>query len=205
MSLPSRARFALTWGALALAVFGPIAAAVTSPLLQWREPIYVAAGFAGIIGMTLLLVQPLLVIDGLPGLSPRRSRRLHRYVGVTLVLAVIGHVVGLWITSPPDVIDVLLFRSPTPFAIWGVLAMWAVFGAAILAILRPRLSLRVWRWGHTMLVSMAVIGTVIHALQIIGTMEQSTKVLLSMLIVIAFVAALTCRKVWAMGLRSRKG
>ena len=44
----------------------------------------------------------------LPDLSARRSRHLHRWVGGLLVACVVLHVVGLWITSPPDVIDALL-------------------------------------------------------------------------------------------------
>ena len=51
------------------------------------------------------------------------------------MLTVIVHVAGLWLTSPPDVIDVLLFRSPTPFSAWGAIAMWAVFAAALWAAL----------------------------------------------------------------------
>lgn len=175
-----------------------------SPLLQWRDPIYIIAGFAGIFGMVVMLVQPLLAIGALPGLSLQKSRQVHRYGGVALVLAVMTHIVGLWITSPPDVIDVLLFRSPTPFAIWGALAMWAIFGAALLAIWRGRMPLRVWRWGHTALVTLAVVGTVVHAMQIIGAMEPVTKTLLSVLLAGALTAAVAKRRVWAMGLRARR-
>jgi len=194
-------RPALIWGALALAVFVPVIAAANSPLLQWRDPLYIFAGLAGVVGMTMMLVQPLLAIGVLPGVSLLASRRLHRAVGAALVLAVLGHVIGLWMTSPPDVIDVLLFRSPTPFAIWGALAMWAVFGATMLAVLRPRLPLRAWRWGHTVLVGLAVVGTVVHAVQIVGTMEAVTKTALSVLVVTALLWAIVRRRVWAMGLR----
>ena len=193
------------WGVLALAVATPIFAAANSPSLHWRDPIYIAAGFAGIIGMALMLCHPRLAIGALPGLSPHASRSLHRYGGAALVLAVLVHVAGLWITSPPDVIDVLLFRSPTPFAIWGALAMWAVFAAALLAALRGRLPLRAWRWGHTALVSLAVAGTIIHAIQILGTMEPITKALLSLLLGAALVFAIAKRRVWVMGLRARQG
>ncbi len=198
-------RVFLIWGALGLAVATPIFAAANSPLLQWRDPIYIAAGFAGIIGMALMLFQPLLAIGALPGLSPHASRSLHRYGGAVLVLAVVVHVAGLWITSPPDVIDVLLFRSPTPFAIWGALAMWAVFAAALLAVIRGRLPLRTWRWGHTGLVTLAVVGTIIHAIQILGTMEPITKALLAILLGAALTYAIAKRRVWVMGLRARQG
>ncbi|WP_340424393.1 hypothetical protein [Yoonia sp. GPGPB17] len=93
-------RSVLVWGALITAFLVPILAAAMSPLLQWRDPIYIAAGFAGVIGMSLMLIQPLLVIGALPGLSLQASRRVHRYGGTILVLAVVIHMVGLWVTSP---------------------------------------------------------------------------------------------------------
>jgi predicted ferric reductase len=171
------------------AVVVPIAAAAVSPLLAWREPVYILAGFAGIFGMTLLLVQPLLAAGELPGLSVVASRRCHRGVGVVLVLAVLIHVAALWITSPPDVIDALSFASPTPFSAWGVIAMWAVFATALLAAVRRRLRLRLrlwaWRIAHTALGAVIVVGTVVHAVLIDGTMEAISKVALSVLVVAA--------------------
>jgi len=55
----SRVRVALICVALATAIAVPIAAAADRPLLAWCDPIYVVAGFAGVISMRLLLVQPL--------------------------------------------------------------------------------------------------------------------------------------------------
>src|SRR3954468_5989066 len=106
-------RAALTWAALVAAICVPIALAMTSDLLQWRGTVYILAGFAGIFAL-LLLVQPLLAAGYLPGLSAYRARRAHHWVGGALVLAVVLHVGGLWITSPPDMIDALTFASPTP-------------------------------------------------------------------------------------------
>ncbi|MFN3252463.1 ferric reductase-like transmembrane domain-containing protein [Roseibium album] len=193
-----RTRAILIWGVLAAVLLIPVAAAAASPLLQWRQPVYIAAGFAGIIAMALLLVQPLLAGGYLPGLARQRGRRLHRWVGGILVLAVIVHVAGLWITSPPDVIDALLFRSPTPFSVWGVIAMWAVFAAALLAAIRRRLQLRprTWRLAHTSLALVIVAGSVIHALLIEGTMETVTKVALCGLVLAAFLKAFADLKVW---------
>ena len=121
------------WVGLLGLILVPIAAAATSPLLQWREPVYILAGFAGIAAMVMLLLQPLLVAGLLPGIALSGGRRLHRWIGEGLVLAVVVHVGALWLTSPPDVVDALLFVSPTPFAAWGVVAMWAVFAAALVA------------------------------------------------------------------------
>lgn len=201
----SRARVILIWAALAIAIVVPIAAAATSPLLAWREPVYIAAGFAGIIAMALLLVQPLLAGGYLPGLSGQRGRRVHRGIGIGLVVAVVIHVAALWITSPPDVIDALLFTSPTPFSAWGVVAMWAVFMAALLAALRRRLRLRprTWRLAHTSLAAVIVVGSVVHAVLIEGTMETVSKLVLCVLVVAAVLKVLADLKVW--GIRARRG
>src|ERR1700743_1538172 len=154
------ARAALIWGALAVAIGVPIAVAAMSPQLEWRGPIYILAGFAGIIALGLLLVQPLLIGGYLPGLSAYRGRRAHHWIGGALVAALVIHVAGLWITSPPDMIDALTFESPTPFSPWGVVAMWAILALALLAVFRRRLGLRLrtWRVVHLLLAIVIVAG-----------------------------------------------
>jgi len=107
----NRTRAVLIWVVLAIVIAVPIGAAATSPYLAWRSAIYIVAGFAGIIAMALLLVQPLLVGGYLPGLPALRGRRVHRVIGGVLVAAVVVHVVALWFTSAPDVIDALLCPS----------------------------------------------------------------------------------------------
>ncbi|WP_377507630.1 ferric reductase-like transmembrane domain-containing protein [Octadecabacter sp. R77987] len=165
-------------------MIGPAGLAATSPLLAWRDPIYVLAGFAGIIAMALMLAQPLLAGGYLPGLNLLQSRRTHRMLGVALVLLVALHVVGLWITSPPDVIDALTFTSPTPFSVWGVIGMWAIFVSALTVVLRRRLRLAppTWPRVHKAFAVLIVTSTALHALQIIGAMEPISKALLSGLI-----------------------
>ena len=201
----SRARAIVIWAALASAVAVPLAAAAVSPLLAWREPIYIAAGFAGIGAMSLLLFQPLLAGGYVPGLSTRRGRQVHRVLGGILVAAVVIHVAGLWITSPPDVVDALLFRSPTPFSAWGVIAMWAVFAAALVAALRQRLRLRppIWRLTHTFLAAVTVIGSVVHALLIEGTMETVSKTILCALAIGITLKVFADLRVWAVRSRHR--
>jgi predicted ferric reductase len=195
----NRLRALLIWAILATILAVPLLAAAASPLLQWRQPIYIAAGFAGITAMALLLLQPLLAGGYLPGAEGLQGRRLHRWTGSLLVLAIILHVGGLWITSPPDVIDALLFRSPTPFSVWGVLAMWAVFAAAFLAAFRRSLALspRLWRRLHTLLAMVIVAGSVVHALLIEGTMETYSKAALCALAVAATVKVIFDLKIWA--------
>ena len=148
--------------------------------------------------MGLLLLQPLLAARMLPGLTAMNSRMVHRWVGIALIAMIALHVGGLWITSPPDVVDALLFRSPTPFSAWGVAAMWAAFAAAALAALRSRLGwrFRPWRLAHASLALVTILGTVVHALLIEGTMETVTKAALCGLVLFACVGALIRLQVW---------
>lgn len=194
--------FVLLGGCAAL-IGTALFAAATSPLLQWREPVYIAAGFAGVAAMALVLLQPLLVIGALPGMSGPRGRRWHRVTGLALILLILVHVGGLWITSPPDVVDALTFTSPTPFAPWGVIAMWAAFAAALLALLRRRIGLRVWRPAHFGLVTVVVAGTVVHALLIDGTMEAISKAALAVACLAALGAALLRLKPWLILVKRR--
>lgn len=193
-------RALLIWAACAAAVLVPVAVAATSPLLAWREPVYIGAGFAGIIALALVFVQPLLAGGYLPGLPMRRGRRVHRWIGGSLVIAVVLHVAGLWLTSPPDVIDALLFASATPFSAWGVIAMWAVFATALLAVCRWSLRIRprLWRLGHSALALGIVGSSVIHALLIQGTMDPVSKTVLCALAVAAIVKVLIDLRTWAL-------
>jgi predicted ferric reductase len=181
------ARAALIWAVLAAAIGVPIALAATSPYLQWRDAIYIAASFAGIVALGLLLVQPLLIAGYLPGLSAFRARRVHHWVGGALVVAVVIHVAGLWITSPPDMLDALLFRSPTLFSPFGVVAMWGIFAVAVLALFRRRLGLRTWRITHMPLAAVIVGGSVVHGMLIEGTMETMSKAALCALVIAATI------------------
>ena len=194
----------LIWTVLAVAVCVPIALAATSPQLAWRNPVYIAAGFAGIVALALMLIQPLLIGGYVPGPSVPGGRRAHRWIGGMLVAAVAIHVGGLMITNSPDVIDALLFESPTPFSAWGVIAMWAVLAVALLAALRRRLRLRprTWRIAHTILAAVIVAATVAHGLLIEGAMETVSKVALCALVLAAAVKVMTDLRVWRKGTTS---
>jgi predicted ferric reductase len=200
------AQAALIWAALAAAICVPIAAAAASPLLEWRGPIYILGGFAGIIALAILLVQPLLIGGYIPGPSAYRSRRTHLWVGSVLVAAVVVHVAGLWITSPPDMIDALLFTSPTPFSAFGVIAMWAIFAVALLVALRRRLKLRprTWRIAHTLLAVIIVVGSVVHGLLIEGAMETVSKAALCALVLAATIKVIADLRVWRKGATARR-
>ena len=199
------AKVTLIWAALAAAICVPIAFAAASPLLAYRGPVYILAGFAGMIALGLVLVQPLLIGGYLPGLPGYRGRRAHYWIGGALVVAVLVHVTGLWITSPPDMIDALLLVSPTPFSPFGVIAMWAIFAVALLAAFRRRLGLapRTWRSAHMLLAVVIVVGSAVHGLLIEGTMETMSKVALCALALVAAIKVMVDRRVWRKGVTSR--
>jgi predicted ferric reductase len=190
------AKASLIWAALAAAIGVPIALAATSDLLAYRGPVYIIAGFAGMVALGVVLVQPLLIAGYLPGLQAFHGRRVHRWTGGALVVLVVVHVGGLWITSPPDMIDALTYTSPTPFSPFGVTAMWAIFAVAMLAALRRRLGLRTWRIAHMSLAVVIVVGSVAHGMLVEGTMETMSKAALCALVLAAAIKVMVDLRVW---------
>ncbi|SLN47659.1 Ferric reductase like transmembrane component [Roseivivax jejudonensis] len=170
-----RATGVAIWAGLALLAVGPVVLAAFSPYLAYRGPLYILGGFAGIVGLSLLLTQPLLAAGDLPGARGPDGRRWHRWMGWGLVACVAAHIVGLFVTSPPDTIDALLLVAPTPFSVWGVIALWSTVATAILVALRRRMEARIWRVAHNAVALLLVVATVIHAVQIEGAMEQVSK------------------------------
>jgi predicted ferric reductase len=187
-----RVSSALTWGSVAAVMIVPVAVAAFSPYLASRNMPYIVGGFAGIIGLSLLFLQPLLPASYLAGSEGAAGRRWHRWLGIAIVLAAALHVGGLYLASPEDTIDALLLVSPTPFSVYGVTAMWGVAVTAILVLFRRRLGLRhsIWRLIHNGLAALVVAATVIHALQIEGAMEPVSKGMLCMAVVAATGVAL---------------
>lgn len=170
----------LIWAGLAVVMAAPMVLAATSPYLAYRNLPYIVGGFAGIFCLSLFVIQPLLAAGYLPGPGRASERRWHRWVGAAIVVAVVLHVGGLFVASPPDALDALLLVSPTPFSVYGVLAMWGVVATAVLVALRRRLGLRYATWYvvHNALALVVVVATVIHAVQIEGAMEIVSKWLL---------------------------
>jgi predicted ferric reductase len=166
------------WAALAVVMLAPVVLAAFSPYLAYRNAAYIMGGFAGIVCLSLLVIQPLLADGALPGLPLHRARRWHRVVGTLIALGVALHVAGLYLTSPMDTLDALLLVAPNTFSVFGVAAMWAVLLTLLIVTLRRRIRPAVWRRLHIALAAVIVIGTIIHAVQIQGAMEPISKALL---------------------------
>ncbi len=185
-------RASLVWGGVATVMIVPVAVAAFSPYLPSRNMAYIVGGFAGIFGLSLLFLQPLLPAGYLAGLEGPAGRRWHRWLGTAVIVTVALHVGGLYLASPEDTIDALLLVSPTPFSVYGVTALWGVVVTAILVLFRHRLGLRhaVWRLIHNGLAAIIVLATVIHALQIEGAMEPGSKWMLCLAVMAATGVAL---------------
>jgi predicted ferric reductase len=179
------------WGVVIAAMVVPIALATTSPYLTYRGPLYIAAGFAGIVAMSLFVLQPLLACPVRALIAPATARRWHRIIGASILILILAHVVGLYFVSPPDTIDASLLRAPTWFSLFGVVALWGAVLTALLAMTRLKLPMRPrsWKRLHQSIASIVVIATALHAIQIEGAMEVMSKTLLAGTIVAATVFA----------------
>ena len=106
-----------------------------------------------------------------------------------------GHnalVVGTAFTFGPTIASAILSLGTWPwlFAInipFGVIAMWAIFAVALLALLRRRLGLRTWRIVHMSLAVVIVAGSVTHAMLVEGPMETISKAALCALVLAAAI------------------
>ncbi|MGB0572573.1 MAG: hypothetical protein ACPGQM_11000 [Alphaproteobacteria bacterium] len=67
-----------------------------------------------------------------------------------------------------------------------------------------RLRWWVWRLGHTSLALITVIGSVVHALLIQGTMETTSEVILCTIVIAATMKVLVDLRVWTTDMRRKR-
>ena len=84
----------------------------------------------------------------------------------------------------------------SPFSPFGVIAMWAIFAVALLALLRRRLRLRTWRLVHMSLATVIVPASVVHAMLVEGPMETVSKAALCALVLAAAIKVMADLRVW---------
>lgn len=197
----------VNWFVLLVVVLGPIVVALASPLQDSREFIYVVGGIAGVVALSLLLVQPLLAMGYLSGVNAARQRRWHANSGTLLVAAIALHIGALYITSPDDIADALLLRSATSFSIYGVIGLTGVALLATLVLARHRIGISYNRWKtlHVVIAIIVVIASVVHTLWIQGAMGLVSKWVLCATVLIATgFAVYRLNKPQAVFSRSRK-
>src|SRR5438128_2573059 len=95
------------WVAIAALAAIPIIAAALSPLQAGREFLWLVGGMAGVVALSLLFVQPLLMATSPALVAPGDGVLWHRWVGVAIVALVGLHVGALYAYSPDDITDAL--------------------------------------------------------------------------------------------------
>lgn len=81
------------WAALGVMLVAPAAASAFSPLQDGRDTSWVIGAVAGIVALSLLVVQVLLPTPWLAGLD----LRLHRAIGLGVGGLVVAHIAGLYV------------------------------------------------------------------------------------------------------------
>jgi len=172
----ARGRIA-AWLSVIVIAAVPVIAAAVSPLQSGREALWVVGGMAGVVALSLLFVQPLLMATAPTLLSTRDGIFWHRWSGILIVALVALHIGALYAYSPDDVTDALLLVAPTPFSLYGVISLWCVVLTLGLVVGRRMLRLdhRHWRILHSVLAVAIVAAGAVHAVLIEGAMEEMSK------------------------------
>jgi hypothetical protein len=195
-----RTRSLLVWVVVAIAICVPIAAAAASPLLAWRQPVYIIAGFAGIAAMALLLLQPLLGSRSAAGTDALGARASSIAGSVRRSVRPRGASRRRALGDQPARCDrcAHVFVADTIFRMGRDRHVGAVWRCASLAGFRHRLRPRLWRRVHTALALVIVAGSIVHALLIDGTMETVSKVALCALVLVATLKAVAGARAWTL-------
>jgi len=165
------------WLAVIVIAAVPVVAAAFSPLQAGREALWVVGGMAGVVSLSLLFVQPLLMATAPALLSTRDGIAWHRWSGLLIVALVALHIGALYAYSPDDVTDALLLVAPTPFSLYGVISLWCVVLTLGLVVARRilRLDHRQWSVFHSIVAVAIVASGAVHAILIEGAMEEMSK------------------------------
>jgi len=133
------------WVLITLLLVAPAALSLLSPLQVGRDFWWIVGALAGIVALSLVVLQVLLTTPWLIGILDTSTMRLHRLLGLAVAGVVIAHVLGLYLYSPDDVSDALVLAAPTHSRL-GVLSAWCVLLSVALALARRRLGLTYSDW-----------------------------------------------------------
>jgi predicted ferric reductase len=182
-----------TWigqGALLGFVGLPVLLAALHPLQAGREPLWVWGTLAGVLALSLMVIQVLLPTGWLNVALGESKWRWHRILGISVTGLVLAHVVGLYLYSPDDIGDALVLAAPT-YSRLGMLSLGCLLLTVALALVRHRLPLTLsdWQILHSVL-AVAVVGTAVaHALLLQGTLDGFAEGLLCGSAIVAVLIA----------------
>ncbi|MBE9138248.1 ferric reductase-like transmembrane domain-containing protein [Nodosilinea sp. LEGE 07088] len=176
---------------LSTLVLLPTLLAASSPLQVGRAPLWVLGTLAGVLSLSLLVVQVLLPTKWLNMFVGQQNLGWHRILGISVTGLVIAHIVGLYLYSPDDIGDALILAAPT-YSRLGVLSFWCLLLSMILAFARHKLQLVYsdWQILHSVL-AVAIVGTAVaHAMLLQGTLDGFAEGLLCGSVMVAVSAAI---------------
>lgn len=184
------------WVLITLLLVAPAALSLLSPLQVGRDFWWIVGALAGIVALSLVVLQVLLTTPWLIGILDTSTMRLHRLLGLAVAGVVIAHVLGLYLYSPDDVSDALVLAAPTHSRL-GVLSAWCVLLSVALALARRRLGLTYsdWQILHAALAVFVVATAVGHTLMIRGTLDGPLEIALCLAAVAAVSGAVWFRYV----------
>lgn len=188
MSKPLQQR--LGQSLLVALVILPTLLAALNPLQSGRAPLWVLGTVAGVLSLSLIVVQVLLPTGWLNDWIGEQNLRWHRILGMTVTGLVIAHVLGLYLYSPDDIGDALVLAAPT-YSRLGVLSAGCLLLSVTMATARSKLPLAPadWQILHHVL-AVAIVGTgVAHAILLQGTLDGFAEGLLCGSAVVAVLMA----------------
>ena len=169
----------------------PTLLAALSPLQVGRAPIWILGTLAGVLSLSLLVVQLLLPTAWLNLFFGEQNLGWHGVLGISVTGLVIAHIVGLYLYSPDDIGDALILAAPT-YSRFGVLSFWCLLLSVVLALTRHKLQLVYsdWQILHSAL-AVAIVGTAVaHVVLLQGSLDGFAEGLLCGSVVIAVLAAI---------------
>ncbi len=178
-------------GVLLVFAMLPTLLAALSPLQIGRAPLWVWGTLAGVLALSLLVIQVLLPTGWLNDWIGEHNFSWHRILGISITGLVIAHILGLYLYSPDDIEDALVLAAPT-YSRLGVLSAGCLLLSMGLALARSRLPLAPvdWQILHSVL-AVAVVGTAVaHALLLQGTLDGFAEGLLCGSAVVAVLMAI---------------
>lgn len=178
----------------------PLAAVAAGPN-DGRTATWVLGSLAGVLALSLLVVQILLPRSG-RGLATR-PLSLHRVLGLVIAGGVAAHILLLYLISPDDISDALVLDAPT-YSRLGVIAAFCIGLSILLTVGRRRLRLHYsnWRILHAVLAVAIVGASYAHALMIRGPLDGPVELFL---LAAGLTAGTTvvCRRLLTLGGRRR--
>lgn len=176
MAEPGRQVRAAATGSVAAAVVAvPVTLALTDRYMTGQPTELVLSTATGALGVSALVLQPLLAARARAARRPageRRRLRAHRALGAVALGLVLVHVGALFVLAADDALFALSPDGPTR-ARMALIALVALVAVVVLGALREHLPLAplTWRLLHAYLATLAIVLGIGHAVLTDGALD----------------------------------